>query len=168
MFRDAINELKRNNRFAQAVYVHEVEDYMNDDLYLVPNGKAGFALENDNSESDDKTNLISVFAYKGQRAGHSLVESAVSEGATHLDCYDIGNGLPDLYGKHGFRPIARVKFDPKEADPDWDYEHLHEPDVMTMAITDNPPQVTYMEYPAALAAASKAGEDYKKLHQSMK
>ncbi|MCG5030898.1 hypothetical protein MAF45_05495 [Mesosutterella sp. OilRF-GAM-744-9] len=36
-----------------------------------------------------------------------------------LDCYDTI--LPTFYAAHGFRHVARLKFDPKYAPADWDY-----------------------------------------------
>lgn len=87
VFHDAIDELKRNNRFSQAVYVHNVDEYVNYDMYLTEDSKAGFAIE-------DGDNLVSVFSYAGKLAGHSLVQSAVDRGARRLDCYDIEHHLP--------------------------------------------------------------------------
>ena len=84
----------------------------------------------------------------------------MDRGARRLDCDDIEHHLPKLYGAHGFKEIARAKFDWNEADPDWDYEHLHEPDVIAMAITkEQPAEVPYVKYPGALAMAKEASEN---------
>lgn len=148
-FRNAIAQLKVSNPYAQAVYVHDADDYVKDDLYLTEDGQAGFAI----AEGDE---LVSVFSYKGKGAGHSIVQSAVDQGARRLDCYDIDHGLPNLYEAHGFKQIARVKFKDEAADDDWNYNFMGRPDVVAMAVTDNPPKtIPYMEYDDALAEAHK-------------
>lgn len=149
-FHDAIDRLKQSNPYSKAVDVHEVDEYRDWDLYLSENGRAGFAIK-------DGDELVSVFSYRGEGAGDSMVQSAVDNGARRLDCYDIHEGLPSLYGRHGFKPIARVKFDRRYADKDWNYQLFDEPDVVAMAVTDNPPKKpSYMEYDDALIEAKKA------------
>lgn len=124
-------------------------EYLRDDLYISENGRAGFAIH-------DGDELVSVFSYKGEHAGHSMVQSAVGHGARRLDCYDIGGQLPNLYGAHGFKPIARVKFDKNYAKPGWNYDLLGEPDVVTMVVTDHQPtEVPYLEYDDALDLAKQ-------------
>lgn len=71
----------------------------------------------------------------------------------------VTSSSPKLYGAHGFKEIARAKFDRNEADPDWDYGHLHEPDVIAMAITKEQPAEVHVKYPDALAMAKKASEN---------
>lgn len=137
--------------------MHKSEEYLNDDLYLIPNGKAGFAIERG---EDNDANLVSVFSYGGVGAGHSLVQSAVDQGANRLDCYDIHGQLPRLYGAHGFKPVARVKFDRKYAAPDWPYARMGEPDVVTMSVTSHAPEtVPYTDYDTALEMAQNAAKN---------
>jgi hypothetical protein len=48
--------------------------------------------------------LVSVFAVtKG--AGDDIVRSAISNGATSLDCFD--GYLPKFYARHGFKEVKR-------------------------------------------------------------
>ena len=84
--------------------VHEPEEYLDCDLYLAEDGRSGFAIK-------DSDELISVFSYGGVHAGDAMVVKAVEQGARRLDCFDTGNGfLPRLYGRHGFQPVARVRW----------------------------------------------------------
>lgn len=46
-----------------------------------------------------------------------------SRRASSLDAFYIDGFLPDLYGNHGFRPAARVKFNPEYAPEGWMPEH---------------------------------------------
>lgn len=74
---------------------------------------AGYALRSDGE-------LVYVFSTaRGQ--GSAIVESAIGNGATYLDCFD--GYLPTLYGRHGFETVATV--------PNWT---PGEPDVVYMAL----------------------------------
>ena len=60
--------------------------------------------------------------------GMRWVVKAVEQGARRLDCFDTGNGfLPRLYGRHGFQPVARVRWNDEYAPDDWDYGRLDAP-----------------------------------------
>jgi hypothetical protein len=153
LFRDRIAALKENNPMASAVDVHDADDYLRDDLYLDEDGRTGFAIA-------DGDELVSVFSYKGEHGGDALVEKAVERGARRLDCYDIRGGLPSLYGRHGFRPVARVAWNDEYAPDGWNYERLGRPDVVAMAVADNAPEEpSYMDYDEAVEAARRAAEE---------
>lgn len=65
-------------------------------------------------------------------SGNTLVNQAVENGAKRLDCYDINGGLPRLYSRNGFKPVARMKWDDYAPDG-WDYDKNGRPDVVFMA-----------------------------------
>jgi hypothetical protein len=153
LFRDRIAGLKDNNPMSPAVDVHDASDYLGDDLYLSENGRSGFAIA-------DGDELVSVFSYHGEHGGDAVVAKAVERGARRLDCYDINNGLPNLYGRHGFRPVARVTWNDDYAPDDWDYKTLGRPDVVAMAVTDDAPEEPpYVEYDDAVEAARRVAEE---------
>ncbi len=52
-------------------------------------------------------------------AGSSLLMSSINNGGNKLDCY--GDGLVNLYAKHGFEPVARVPWNPEYAPDGWTY-----------------------------------------------
>ena len=52
-------------------------------------------------------------------AGSSLLLNAINNGGTKLDCY--GEDLVALYTKHGFVPVAKVKWNPEYAPEGWSY-----------------------------------------------
>lgn len=64
-------------------------------------------------------------------AGSSLLLNAVNNGGTKLDCY--GEDLVALYNKHGFEPVARVKWNPEYAPEGWTYGPK---DVYVMKLAD--------------------------------
>ena len=125
LFHNRIADLKRNAEVSATVDAHEPEEYLDCDLYLTEDGRAGFAIKNGNE-------LVSVFSYTGERAGDALVEKAVENGARRLDCFDIKGFLPRLYGRHGFQSVARVRWNDEYAPDDWDYGRLGCPDVVAM------------------------------------
>lgn len=153
LFRDRISGLRDSNPFAAAVDVHSIEEYEHCRLFLTADGKAGFALS-------DGDNLVSVFSYRGKGAGHAVVEKAVEMGARRLDCYDIDGMLPNLYGRHGFRPVASVDFADEYAPDDWDYEIMGRPRILAMAVTDDPPErvAEHVDYDTAVRLARDAAE----------
>lgn len=148
LFRDRIAALAGSNRMAAAVDVHPADDYERMDLYLTDDGRAGFAIE-------DGDELVSVFSYRGEHAGDAIVAKAVEMGARRLDCYDINGKLPNLYGAHGFRPVARVRWDDGYAPAGWNTWLMGRPDVVAMAVTDTPPErVPYVDYDTAVTMAA--------------
>ena len=152
LFYNRIADLKRNAEVSATVDVHEPEEYLDCDLYLTEDGRAGFAIKNGNE-------LVSVFSYTGERAGDALVEKAVENGARRLDCFDIKGFLPRLYGRHGFQPVARVRWNDEYAPDDWDYGRLGRPDVVAMAVTDHAPErVEYLDYDDACGLAAELAE----------
>lgn len=153
MFHGQLAALKRNAKISVTVDVHEPEEYLDCDLYLTENGRAGFAIKNGDE-------LVSVFSYGGERAGDAIVAKAVEQGARRLDCFDIENRLPGLYGRHGFQPVARVRWDDEYAPDDWDYDRLGRPDVVAMAVTDHAPErVEYLNYDDACGLAAELAEN---------
>lgn len=148
LFHDRIAELKRSNPFAAAVDVHSAEEYAHCRLFLTGNGRAGFALA-------DGDMLVSVFSYRGEHAGDDIVAKAVEQGARRLDCYNIRGGLPRLYGRHGFKPVATVDWNDDYAPDGWDYGTFGRPDVMAMAVTDDTPEpVGHVDYDTAVRLAA--------------
>lgn len=149
-FRDCLKSI-HETKYGKAVDVHPVEDYEDCDLYVTEDGRTGFALRGDE--------LISVFSLPGEHGGDAAVAQAVRQGARRLDCYDIGGGLPAFYARHGFRPIARVAWDDEYAPDDWPAV-LGRPDVVAMAVTDNPPDTPpVVEYDEALLMAARAADE---------
>jgi hypothetical protein len=103
-------------------------------LFLSEDRKSGFVIKN----GDD---LVSVFSTRGFNSGDAIVECAIAAGARRLDCFNTI--LPGFYAKHGFRPVARLKFNREYAPYDWDFDYFArkkfnggEPDVIFM-VYDN-------------------------------
>jgi hypothetical protein len=93
---------------------------------------AGYAIEGDN--------ITGVFKHPSsphQRIAPSLIADAVAEGGRRLDAFDTV--LPHLYGENGFRAVARIKFDPAQAPPNWDYKTFGK-------WNEGKPDVVYMVY----------------------
>lgn len=82
--------------------------------FLTGNGTSGFAITPDGD-------IIGVFSNKAAGAPFGMTQQilplAVANGGVKLDCY--GERLVNLYERNGFVPVARVKFDPAQANPGW-------------------------------------------------
>ena len=82
--------------------------------FLTGNGTSGFAITPDGD-------IIGVFSNKAAGAPFGMTQQilplAVANGGVKLDCY--GERLVSLYERNGFTPVARVKFDPAQANPGW-------------------------------------------------
>ena len=99
-------------------------------IFLSEDKRSGFVIKN----ADD---LVSVFSAKGSNSGDAVVEAAVAAGARRLDCFNTI--LPGFYAKHGFRPVARLKFDRDYAPYDWDYDHFAK-------FNNGAPDIVFMVY----------------------
>jgi hypothetical protein len=110
------------------VYVYDQADYAGMRMFLAEDGKAGFALKGDD--------IVSVFA--GEPHGgavNAIMQLATQEGGRRLDAFDTV--LPNLYGVHGFRAVARTKWNDEYSPDGWDKDTFKEfnngePDVVFM------------------------------------
>lgn len=102
-------------------------------IFLSEDKKCGFVIKN----GDD---LVSVFSTRGQGSGDAIVECAIAAGARRLDCFNTI--LPEFYATHGFRPVARLSFDPNYAPEGWDYNYFNKfnegkPDIIFMVLDND-------------------------------
>jgi hypothetical protein len=113
-------------------------------MFLTDDGRAGFALKPDGD-------IVSVFS-KGPEvkgAAHTMLEIAQQAGGVKLDCFDTV--LPELYGKHGFKAVARMPWNDEYAPSGWDKA--------TFAKYNNgEPDVVFMVYTLAAAELYKPGD----------
>ena len=137
-FRRCLEEAKSSQvPYGECVYTYGAEEYEHMRLFLLPSGKAGFALKDGD--------MVSVFSHKQHgcegRPSHTVIALAVQMGASKCDCY--GTILPNLYAKFGFRAVARDRFN-AEFSP----ESMQEPGHMERwyGKQDGKPDVVYMVY----------------------
>jgi len=126
VFQRLISENKATLKYGSAVMTYEVDDYQQMRLFLTEDGTSGVAIKKDGD-------IVSVFSTGGN--GRALMELAVSAGGRKLDCFDTI--LPQYYAPHGFRAVARIKWDDSQAPVDWNKETFKrynngEPDVVFM------------------------------------
>lgn len=137
-FRRCLEEAKATQvPYGECVYTYDTEEYEHMRLFLLPNGKAGFALKDGD--------MVSVFSHKQHgcegRPSYTVIAQAVQMGASKCDCY--GTILPDLYAKFGFRAVARDKFNAEFAP-----ESMQQPGHMESwyGKQEGKPDVVYMVY----------------------
>ena len=111
-FQDSIIRARMVNRkFDDNLTIYATSDYNAMRCFLTPDGKSGFAISKEGE-------LVNLFSLVGGR-GADLVQAAIQEGATKLDCFD--GYLVRLYSGFGFQEYRR--------EPNW---------------TEGQPDVVYM------------------------
>lgn len=139
LFREKIEEGKSSQfPYGECVYTYEVEEYEHMRLFLLPSGKAGFALKDGD--------MVSVFSCKDAsiegKPALSIIALAIELGATKCDCY--GTILPSLYSGFGFKAVARDSFN-EEFAPDSMKEHGHMEKYYNR-YNNGRPDIVYMVY----------------------
>ena len=132
-FAQAISNSKAATKFGAAVLVYPVEEYRNMRLFMSQDGKSGFALKPDGD-------IVSVFSSGDAKAGMAALQLAIKLGGSKLDAFDTA--LPKMYAPHGFKVVARLKWDEQQAPIGWDKKTFSEfnngePDVVFMALDAN-------------------------------
>jgi hypothetical protein len=132
-FAQAISNSKAATKFGAAVLVYPVEEYRNMRLFMSQDGKSGFALKPDGD-------IVSVFSSGDAKAGMAALQLAIKLGGSKLDAFDTA--LPKMYAPHGFKVVARLKWDEQQAPIGWDKKTFSEfnngePDVVFMALDPN-------------------------------
>jgi len=168
-FRDSIQASKEGSVFGASVYVYDQADYEGMRLFLTADGDAGFALKDDD--------IVSVFAGPAQRgAVNAVLQLATQEGGRRLDAFDTV--LPHLYAIHGFKPVARSKWNDEFAPDDWNKETFKafnkgEPDVVFMvhdpkafAQYDPADGKVIKDYDQGAVEQAKALKDIKQVRQT--
>lgn len=143
IFHQAINDAKNANEFGASVFVYSPEEYADMRMFLSPDGKSGFALKG--------TDLVSVFKGDTQdkRVAHAMVPLAIEEGAITADAFDTT--LPEIYGDHGLKTVARLPWDDSQAPSDWDKDTFSESN-------NGEPDVVFMAYDPEDTAGYTAGQ----------
>jgi hypothetical protein len=126
-FFENLREVRRTHPYGAAVEVKDPAFYSDPTtrIYLVPDNSAGVAV----TPGGD---LVSVYKRTGSTHKIDPILNEASKESRTLDAYDIKAELPNLYARHGFRPAARVRFNPDYAPEGWNYELLGEPDIVLM------------------------------------
>lgn len=91
------NAMKSSDKVKDYVHLYKNDEYNNMRTFLAPDRKSGYAIKPDGD-------IVSVFSTTKGR-GDDIVNQAVKAGGTKLDAFD--GYLPQLYGKHGFKEVAR-------------------------------------------------------------
>ena len=140
-FEKAIADNKAKLKFGAAVYVYPAQDYQGMKLFLAEDGQSGVAVKPDGD-------VVSVFSTGG--AGRAVMELAVSAGGRKLDAFDTV--LPEFYAPHGFKAVARTKWNDDFAPDEWSKETFSE-------FNGGQPDVVFMVYDPAKADAAYSGKD---------
>ena len=160
LFRRRLEAAKAASPHGGAVTLPSASELGTMRLFLTPDGGKGFTLDD-----GDFGHLFSTPG-SGRQAAAELVELAKDEGASRLAAFDTG--LPEMYARHGFKAVARVRFDPGRAPADWNFETQGSPDVVLMvqSVMDGEPYAPgqgeyFGSFEAASAEARRQERQYK-------
>ena len=109
VFYMAVSQIRTNDiakgdqaRGLDTLTVYSPSEYNQMKCYLGKNNSSGYAIK-------DGSELVSVFSSQGS-SGDAIVQDAIENGATHLDCFatrdrmgNISGGLYTLYSRNGFK-----------------------------------------------------------------
>jgi hypothetical protein len=94
---------------------------------LSGNKTFGYAIKTDGD-------IVSVFKKEDAPPGtlKKVIPHALSNGGTHLDCFNGSPPLPYMYAPYNLVPVAKVKFDEQYKPDGWKVEEHGTPDVIFM------------------------------------
>lgn len=116
-FSNAIVAAKQSNDHGAFVTAYSPEEYDTKKLFLSDDGYAGVAV----TEDGDIESVFKNGNSKVRGAVSNILLTAIDNGGIKLDNYD-SKGLSKMYAAHGFIPVSKVKFDPRYAPDDWNYD----------------------------------------------
>lgn len=143
VFRQAVEQARQSHgAWGACLHLYDVREYAAMRLFVDAELQAGFALNG--------TELVSVFSHRNRRERHAspnLMAVATAIGGNRLNAFDTI--LPQLYGKCGFHPIARLPWNDEAAPKDWDYcvtgtYNGGRPDVVFMVHIHHCPSVVHV------------------------
>lgn len=129
LFSSSLEAARQNNPHGLMVSGKSVEELSQPGTvtFMSPDNMAGALVTADGDIEAVFKNPQST----AKGAGSSLLLNAINNGGTKLDCY--GEDLVKLYNRHGFVPVAKVKWNPEYAPEGWSYGPK---DVYVMRLAD--------------------------------
>ena len=127
---------KRNHKFGSSVDVYKAKDYKGYHL-IVAKGKGKAYVTLAISPSGEVSSVTaSKSATKADLA--AAFDLAIASGAVRwLNGFDTVLG--DIYSYFGFKPVARLPFDPEQSPSDWSYKKYQ-------AFNDGQPDLLFMKF----------------------
>ena len=126
-FEAALSSARKLNKNGASVAQYEVSEYNDMSTFLLDEGRAGYAIEDDG-------NLVGVFKSPDSTMSSALsiiVDDAIKNGATKLNAFE--GFLTEQYKKHGFVEVARDSWDEKYRPDNWT-KQMGTPDVVYMEL----------------------------------
>ena len=129
IFSECLQDAKRDNKHGHYVSYFRPEqlDALGAQLFLEPDGLAGFAITANNE-------LIAAFKHPDLKEPNILAKImpiAKAYGARRLECFE--GFLSDQYSRHGFRVLERFEWDNEQAPKDWP-ETAEKPNYLSMSV----------------------------------
>lgn len=126
MFYKSLRDARLMNNHGYYVDLDDPDHYKNTKNFLIEGNIGGFAIDDGNLIAVHKNPVLAKDSNIGHIM-HSLMLSALSNGADKLDCY--GDFLGETYMQYGFLPVGKMTFN-RQYNPNWPYHE--EPNVYVM------------------------------------
>ena len=127
-FRNSIQSAQSQNAHSAFVHVYDAKEYAGRKMFVVNAGCAGcIVTPNGDIESVFKNDTMAL-SDDVEKISTALLLTAVDNGGCKLDCFD--GFLPTNYMKHGFIPVAKVRFNDEFAPDGWNFERDGRPDII--------------------------------------
>ena len=146
----------------RSVDVYDPKDYQGYKLFSTQDGAGGFAI----SPSGELSSVVSMQGAGLKGFSDTAISAGVANGARWLNAFDTV--LPNKYGRFGFKPVARLKFDEGFARSDWGDKAVDEFMENTSAYNGGKPDLVFMVYDPAFegvvgnSVGGKLVDDYDK------
>lgn len=127
MFRTASQAAKRAHPDGQLLQTYEPNQLATSQVFLTADKKAGFAIKGGD--------VVNLFANPNSQSDYQvlpMLSAAVGEGARRYRNFD-NEALAPMLAMSGFRPVARIPFDPDIAPEGWDVDQMGSPDFVYYA-----------------------------------
>ena len=124
----------------KSVDVYDPKDYRGYKLFSTQDGAGGFAI----SPSGELSSVVSLKGSGLKGFSDAAISAGVANGARWLNAFDTV--LPNKYGRFGFKPVARLKFDEDFARSDWGDEAVDQFMQNTSAFNNGKPDLVFMVY----------------------
>jgi hypothetical protein len=124
----------------RSVDVYDPNDYQGYKLFSTQDGAGGFAI----SPTGELSSVVSRKGAGLKSFSDAAISAGVANGARWLNAFDTV--LPNKYGRFGFKPIARLKFDEGFARSDWGDEAVDKFMENTSAFNGGKPDLVFMVY----------------------
>ena len=133
---------KKAHKYGSSVDVYSPKQYDGYDLIRVKNDSGGTVTLS--ISPDGEVGSVTKSSAATEKDVDAAFDAAIATGKVKF-LNGFETVLPDIYAKYGFKPVARLKFDPKQQPPGWSYQTYKK-------FNDGKPDVIFMRFTGELGS----------------